>query len=469
VALIKKLIESGDTYQVNLAFKNKFEFSGAPFGFYLDLKKRQPVAYSAMIKLGRFWVLSFSPELFFKIDGREITVKPMKGTIKRGKTLKEDELFKNILKICPKNRSENLMIVDMLRNDLGRISEYGSVRAEKLFETEKFSTLFQMTSTVKGRLKRKISWYEIFKSLFPSASVTGAPKIRTMEIIADLEPQPRKIYTGAIGFISPGKKAVFNVAIRTVLIDEKTGLGEMGLGSGVVYDSQPEKEYRECLLKGHFLSKRLPVDFELVETMCWDPHRGIFLFDYHLERLKNSARYFGFWFNKWLIINELQKIKRKLKSDEPLKIRLILDRGGLVTLSVEKIASGRIQKNRIVISKFKTDSKDIFLYHKTTHRPLYEAELEKHRGAGYFEVIFTNQKGQITEGAISNIFLKKGGLIFTPPVGAGLLNGVYRQYFMKNNQVTEKIIYPQDLLEAEEIFLTNSVRGVVKIDEVINT
>lgn len=461
ISRIKKLLAAGDTYQVNYTLKKKFDFSGSVKALYQNLKNQQKVAYSALIKFGHYWILSFSPELFFRLEERKITARPMKGTAPRGKNIFEDEILAKNLAASAKNRAENLMIVDMWRNDLGKISQPASVKVKKLFEIEKYQTLFQMTSTIEAKLLKNISFGQIFKALFPSASVTGAPKIRTMEIIRDLEKEPRRIYCGAIGFISPEKKAVFNVAIRTLLLDGSRGRGEIGLGGGIVFDSRPEEEWAECLTKGKFLNQKWPADFKLIETMLCEAGT-IKLPKYHLSRLKNSAEYFDFCFDEKIILKKLTGTIEKLGRAGSWRVRLLLSSDGRVDLFTEKIEKIK-EPVKIIFSKLKTNPEDIFLYHKTTQRQLYERELAKARQAGYFDVIFTNQKGEVTEGAISNIFFKKGRQLFTPPVASGLLNGVFRQYFMKKNLVIEKVLYPEDLRQADEIFLTNAVKGRIRV------
>ncbi|MFN3550305.1 MAG: aminodeoxychorismate synthase component I, partial [Endomicrobiia bacterium] len=266
---IKEYILCGETYQVNYTIKTKFNFSGSLLKFYNFLKQNQKVSYTAFIKTQKFSILSFSPELFFRKIDDLIIMKPMKGTINRGRNIFEDKLQIKKLQNSIKNRAENIMIVDLLRNDLGKISKYAKVETKKLFEVEKYETLFQMTSTIQAKIDKNISLYKLFKSIFPSGSVTGAPKIRTMQIIKELEKEDRKVYTGSIGFFTPKKNAVFNVAIRTALI-YKNGKSEMGIGSGIVSDSQPEKEFEECKLKSTFLLKKIP-KFRLIETMLYSP------------------------------------------------------------------------------------------------------------------------------------------------------------------------------------------------------
>jgi para-aminobenzoate synthetase/4-amino-4-deoxychorismate lyase len=400
--------------------------------------------------------------MFFRKRDRMIEVKPMKGTSCRGRFLQEDLGNIEALHLCPKNRSENIMIVDMLRNDLGKISSPATVKTKRFFEVERYESLLQMTSTIEGKLKSKVSLYEIFKALFPSGSVTGAPKIKTMQIIDELEKSPRMVYTGSIGFIKPSGDAVFNVAIRTLLIDTKEKIGEMGVGSGIVYDSNPQKEYAECLLKSKFLTDRW-ADFQLIETMLWEPQKGLFLLKLHMERLSESARYFDFRYNEKAIVEALRKTAAKLDSRKRYRIRFLLDREGGIDISLSDITIENDEKF-VTVSDKATDSKDIFLFHKTTNRRFYDEEYKRCKEKGFHDIIFCNQNGEITEGTISNIFIKKGNRYYTPPVHCGLLNGVYRRYILKEKMLPaqEKILYIEDIERAEEIILTNAVRGITK-------
>jgi para-aminobenzoate synthetase/4-amino-4-deoxychorismate lyase len=460
---IKQYIAQGLTYQVNYTIKCRFKFQGSSLALYKNLRDAQPVAYSSFIKDQCFSLLSFSPELFFRKKGRLIKVRPMKGTISRGRTEKEDRLKMRALKASQKDRSENVMIVDLLRNDLGRISEVGSVRTVRLYTVERYKTLFQLTSTIQARLEGNPSVYEIFKSIFPSGSVTGAPKIKTMEIIRDLEKNERKVYTGAIGFFKPNRDAVFNVAIRTLLLSGKAG--EMGVGSGIVYDSDPEREYRECELKALFFTQR-EKDFQLIETMRWSKKSGFFLLDYHLARLLSSAEYFNFSFNEKGIKQELSRISRDFDPAFTYRVRLLLSCPGNVSISCQRIKG--VQKRgipRVTLARQKTNSQDIALYHKTTNRQIYDQEYRLARRRGFYETIFENERGEITEGAISNIFIRQGEVYYTPPVASGLLNGVYRQYLMKKKSglVRERILRRSDLYQADAIYLTNAVRGMTRV------
>ena len=463
VSRIKRLIEQGDTYQVNYTMKYKFDFRGCPYQLYYELRNNQSASYCAFIKTRGFSALSFSPELFFRKKGRHIEVKPMKGTAGRGSNLKEDRKNSSVLRNDRKNRAENIMIVDLLRNDLGRISEIGSVRVSSKFSIEKYETLFQMTSTIKSIIKKDMSFYQLFKSIFPSGSVTGAPKIRTMQIINDIEKEQRRLYTGSVGLIMPNQDAVFNVAIRTILLRHQKG--EMGVGSGIVYPSIASGEYQESKLKGSFLTHRKQA-FQLIETMLWSKKTGFFLLRRHLNRLKESARYFGFSYNERNIREFLKKKRRRLEDCYRYKIRLLLFRDGHVSIFRRRI-NKKINHGPapVVISDKLARSSDVFLRHKTTNRKLYDQEYRNFKRLGYFDVIFQNEKQEITEGAISNIFIKSNGIYYTPSLDSGLLNGVYRQYLIdgKLGCVREKKLSLNDIRNASKIYLTNSVRGMVEV------
>ncbi|MFH1062822.1 MAG: aminodeoxychorismate synthase component I [Candidatus Omnitrophota bacterium] len=458
---IKRLIEAGDTYQVNYTTKYKFNFKGSSLALYKKLRNNQSIAYGAFIKSPEFDILSFSPELFFCQNKNKLLVKPMKGTAARGINIREDRKNKKALAADIKNQAENLMIVDLLRNDLGKISKTGSVRVNKLFTVETYKTLLQMTSTITSRLKTNTCLWELFLSIFPSGSVTGAPKIRTMEIIHQLEPEPRGIYTGAIGVFAPKNKAVFNVAIRTIAI--KNNHGQMGIGGGITYSSDPIAEYNECKLKAKFLT--MP-DFKLIETMLWRKKCGFYLLEHHLNRLKRSAKFFEYPYSEKAILQNLNKLTLTLNKQWPYKIRLLLDQSGEIILDPAVILNKKTDlKHRIMLSEKHTDSADIFLYHKTTNRELYTSEYEKCKQLGFFDLIFCNEKNQITEGAVSNIFIKKQGIYYTPPIKCGVLPGVFRTYLInqKKLKLQEKILYLQDLKTADAIYCTNAVRGLVKV------
>jgi len=457
---IKAYIEKGDTYQVNHTFKLNFSFSGPIIDLYLHLRRKQSVSYSALIKFNEKYILSFSPELFFKRKNNLIQVKPMKGTADRGRLLREDRDNAKLLYLCPKNRSENIMIVDLLRNDLSRISKKSSVKTKRFFEIEKYESLFQMTSTVEGKVRTGVSLYEFFKATFPSGSVTGAPKISSMKIIDELEKSPRRIYTGSMGFLAPNGESTFNVAIRTLLIDTKRKKGEMGIGSGIVYDSDPKKEYAECILKAKFLTEKTK-DFSLIETLLWEPNKGYSLLKFHLDRLSESAKYFDYKYDKKRVTVLLNKLSNALDNNS-YRVRLLLDKDGGINIT-HTIIQGNGGIKLIAFSSKMTDFTDRFLFHKTTNRRIYDNEYKKYKKQGFFDVIFRNKKNEITEGAISNIFIKKSGKYYTPPVECGLLNGVYRRYLISEKilKIEEKVLSVDDIRTADKIIVTNAVRGIV--------
>jgi para-aminobenzoate synthetase/4-amino-4-deoxychorismate lyase len=453
---IKGYLEKGLTYQVNFTFKFKFEFEGDVLDLYLNLRRAQPTSYMAFINIGRIWFLSFSPELFFRIKGNLITTKPMKGTARRGRFPEEDEEIKLACYRDEKTRAENLMIVDLLRNDLGRIAKEGGVRVKDLFSLERYRTLHQMTSTIEAILRNRIKLKEIISSLFPSGSVTGAPKIRTMQIIRELEKEERGIYTGMIGYISPQREACFNVAIRTIALSSSNA--ELGIGGGVVYDSIDRKEYREAHLKAHFLVKKYPC-FSLIESIRWQ--KQYFLLDLHLQRLKKSCIYFGIPYDLAEIKERLFQLQDAFSKDMVYKVRLELDMEGRLSLEYAPLEELALPL-KVKISSKKTDPHNIYLYHKTTHRNFYDGERRIAQQEGFFEVIFTNLYNQLTEGSITNIFLLINHKLYTPPITCGLLGGVLRESLIRENKVIEKVLFLSDLYRAEKVFLGNSVRGLLE-------
>lgn len=458
---IKSYIEEGDTYQVNYTVKGKFKFEGSYSGLFSNLVFNQSAKYIAVINNNSNIIISLSPELFFEINGREIFSKPMKGTARRGIDASNDSLIKYELERSEKNRAENVMIVDLIRNDLGRISEYGSVKVKNLFEVEKYESVYQMVSSIDSKLRKQVKLSDVLKNIFPCGSITGAPKIRTMEIIKKLEKEERGIYTGAIGLITT-KKKTFNVPIRTLCIDKKTGKGEIGLGSGIVWDSVAEEEYEETKLKGKFLSEP-EKPFEIFETMLIENGK-IFLLDEHLDRMQKAAEYFLFCFDRKNILSQLDRlIKQKIYNSQRLKITL--NKFGKLSYQLTEITSIP-EEVKVIISKNKIDSQNKFQYFKTTNRELYNREYKKYSDKGFFDVIYFNERGELAEGAITNIIIYKNDVISTPPLSAGILLGVYRKYLLKNNSmISERKLFKEDLLEADKIVLTNSVRSEVVVDK----
>jgi len=456
---IKDFIENGDTYQINYTVRALFDLRGDLSSLFLNTIFHQSARYTSFINLKDEYIISFSPELFFKTNYKDIICKPMKGTVKRGSNLQEDRVIEEDISKDEKNLAENVMIVDLLRNDLGRISKIDSVKVEKLFEMEKYETLYQLTSTVKGELKeRELS--TIIKNLFPCGSITGAPKIRSMEIISELESTPRSIYTGSIGLILK-EKAVFNIAIRTLRIDKQNMSGEIGLGGGIVWDSITEEEYKEALLKGKFL---IPAEkFEILESILFE-NGEYFLLDLHLERMKKSADYFLFLYDEKKVRNVLESAMSEFRKDKIYKVRVLLNKWGEVTTDCQEIRD-EISNVDIVVSFSQRAEKKQFLFHKTTFRP-WDMELKAARKKGFFDVLFCDSRKRVLEGAVTNIFLEKNGKIFTPPLDSVILNGCYRQHLIKNCGVIEKDIFIDELEHADSIFLGNSVRKKVNVNHV---
>jgi para-aminobenzoate synthetase/4-amino-4-deoxychorismate lyase len=457
-------IRAGDIYQMNLTFRARFRLTGAPVALYRELRAKQRVAYGGIIETGDLTVLSASPELFIEQAGRTVSTRPMKGTSPRGATDDLDRQARTVLATDAKQRAENLMIVDLMRNDLGRISDIGSVRVTDLFTVETFKTLHQMTSGVEARVVEGTTLAHLMEAIFPPGSITGAPKIRAMELVAELEDSPRGVYCGAIGRISPDGHALFNVAIRTPVFFED-GRGEMGIGSGVVADSGDSGEYAECLLKMKFLTDKVH-RFELIETLLFDPTLGtggdFWLLDRHVERLQASARYFGFRCDPTAVRRSLEDAVAS-RRHERLRVRLLLAESGqtTVTLTVLPAApTGTVM--RYVVSPTRLDSTDVFLAHKTTERHLYDREWQHfHDTVGADEVIYLNAEGTLAEGSRTSIFVERGGRLLTPPLAAGVLPGVLRAELMATGRAVEARLTLEDLAGPSAVFLGNSVRGLV--------
>jgi len=455
VSHIKTKIAQGETYQVNYTFRLHALFKGNSEAFFWQLMTAQQPLYGAYLDIGDFTICSASPELFFKLQGDTLTARPMKGTTKRGVTRTKDEAQATWLRQSVKNQAENLMIVDMIRNDLGRVAQIGTVQVPSLFDVEQYPTIWQMTSTVQAKTNESTS--QIMKALFPCASITGAPKASTMQQIKQLESTPRQIYTGSIGVITPDtltSRAQFNVAIRTVLINNQTHLAEYGIGGGVVWDSQVDEEYEEAYLKAHMLTQPQP-KFQLLETILWTAAEGYFLLDYHLARLQQSAIYFGYPVD----IVEIQGILNdtvQSANHERLKVRLLVSANGEVTFQVTPLINlDNTSVARLIIAPTAINSNNRFLYHKTTYRPMYALKADYPE---YDDVILWNERGEITETCIANLVVVLDGQYFTPPVESGLLAGTFRAWLLDQGKITEKVITKIMLAKAEQIFVINSVR-----------
>ncbi|MGI8725020.1 MAG: aminodeoxychorismate synthase component I [Methyloceanibacter sp.] len=461
---VLEYIAAGDVYQINLTLKYHFAFAGDPVALYAALRRKQRVAYGAVIATPDLGVLSLSPELFFRREGKRMATRPMKGTAPRGRTPREDARLKTWLAVDEKQRAENLMIVDLLRNDLGRVAKIGSIEVTDLFTVETYRSVHQMTSGIRAELRADMGLKDMLRSLFPCGSVTGAPKVRAMEIIRELEAAPRGIYTGAIGHIEPNGDAQFNVAIRTVVLSGQQG--EMGIGSGVVADSKADSEFEECLLKAHFLTK-IDAPFELIETLRFERETGFHLLERHLARLQSSAIHFGYPFSREALLASLNAEAGRVTSPVAL-VRLLLAEDGVLTVTstpIELPAKGTVW--RFVISDQRVDEKDPLFFHKTTQRQFYDREMERQKAAtGCDEVIFLNKRGELTEGTRTTLFLEHDGRLFTPALTCGLLPGTLREELLDlpRAAASEAIITLDDLARADRIYLGNSVRGLIRAE-----
>lgn len=441
---IKEEIAKGNTYEVNYTYDFDVPFDGDELDLFNFLLSKQKTPYNFYIKNQYDTVLSFSPELFFEMQNNHILTKPMKGTIHRGKDKKEDKNLIEFLKNDIKNRAENVMIVDLLRNDLGRIAKVGTVNVSKLFEIETHKTLHQMTSQIEADLKKNTTFFDIFKAIFPCGSITGAPKISTMKVISDVEKGERNIYCGAIGMISP-KGTVFSVPIRILQKTNEQNNFKYRVGGAIVWDSNAQDEWEETLTKTKFLND----EFQIIETVKIENNSILFEKE-HFERMQKTAEHFGFKF----------KTPEIAKTDDGM-LRILLNRDGEIKTELKRITPAKTSK--IAISPIIQNSKNEFLYYKTTYRPWYYDSFQRIKNGEIYDEIFFNEKGELTEGARSNIVLQLNGNLYTPPVQCGLLNGVFRQELLKNNKCTEKILYKKDLEKAEKIFCVNSVRGMVEV------
>ena len=441
---IKEEIAKGNTYEVNYTYDFDIPFDGDELDLFNFLLSKQKTPYNFYMKNQYDTVLSFSPELFFEMQNNHILTKPMKGTIRRGKDKKEDKNLIEFLKNDIKNRAENVMIVDLLRNDLGRIAKVGTVNVSKLFEIETHKTLHQMTSQIEADLKENTTFFDIFKAIFPCGSITGAPKISTMKVISNVEKGERNIYCGAIGMISP-KETIFSVPIRILQKTNEQNNFKYRVGGAIVWDSNAQDEWEETLTKTKFLND----EFQIIETVKIENNSILFEKE-HFERMQKTAEHFGFKF----------KTPEIAKTDDGM-LRILLNRDGEIKKELKRITPAKTSK--IAISPIIQNSKNEFLYYKTTYRPWYYDSFQRIKNGEIYDEIFFNEKGELTEGARSNIVLQLNGNLYTPPVQCGLLNGVFRQELLKNNKCTEKILYKKDLEKAEKIFCVNSVRGMVEI------
>jgi para-aminobenzoate synthetase / 4-amino-4-deoxychorismate lyase len=453
---IKDYLAKGETYQVGYTFRVNAAFSGSARSLFGDLVAAQGGRHSAFIDLCTHVICSASPELFFHREGSRVVARPMKGTAPRGRTAEEDRARRDGLRASAKQRAENVMIVDMMRNDLGRVAEVGSVHVPELFTIERYPNVWQMTSLVTAETRASLP--ELFAALHPSASVTGAPKVRTMEILTELEREPRGVYTGAIGYVNPDGSAHFNVAIRTAVVDRPARSVSFGIGSGIVWDSVGEEEYAECLVKSSVLGVR-PEPFDLLETMRWSLEDGVYLIDRHLRRLRESAEYFGYPYDHAAVTAALDSMSARGPHDvgTGLRVRLLLSSDGQVRVECGPLVSPPTPL-RVAIAATAIDVSSRFMYHKTTRRSIYD----KARADGPMEVddvILWNGLGQVTEATTANIVADLGDGLLTPPVACGLLAGTCRAEALATGRVREAELTVDDLRRANRIWLINSVHG----------
>ena len=456
---IRERIAAGETYQVNYTYPLRASFRGDSYAWFQDMAAAQQADFAAYLDTGRYKILSASPELFFRLDGNELRCRPMKGTCARGLWYEDDCDRAAALRVSEKERAENLMIVDLLRSDMGRVSTPGSVRVEELFSLERYPTVWQMTSSIVSQTDASLP--EILAALFPSGSVTGAPKIQTMGIIRGLENGPRNVYCGTIGWWDPGRQAEFNVAIRTAIVDTETHEACYPVGGGITWDSIAENEYAESRLKTAVLSYRTG-PFELLETFLWDGE--YFLLDRHLRRLHDSAKYFGFSIDLGAVEQALRKKERQFGTTAT-RVRLLASRKGSVRIESEAITPW--SPRRIGLADRPVDSGDPFLYHKTTRRRLYES----HRASRpeLDDVILWNQNGELTESTLANLVVELDGRMLTPPVSCGLLPGVMRGLLLDEGEIEEGIVTKADLARAGSVRLVNSVRKWIDVSLTDNT
>ena len=447
-------IRAGDIYQANLTFQSEVQTAGDAPALFALIRRRARAGYGALVFTGEHWLLSFSPELFFTLEGRTLTTRPMKGTAVRRRDPQEDAAAAAELREDPKQQAENLMIVDLLRNDLSRVSKAGTVRVPSLFAVESYPTVHQMVSTVTAELKDELGPIDVIEAIFPCGSITGAPKIRAMEIIAGLEAGPRGAYTGAIGRIAPDGDAAFNVAIRTLTMRAGESLARIGLGAGIVADSRPADEWDECLAKGAFVAGGR-AGFDLIETMRFDPQEGIADLDRHLKRMNSSAAELGFPFNRHDARNELQAATFRLR--EAKKLRLLLSSTGAIAIETRPMPTMPQQPVPVALAPLPVSQCDFRLRHKTSDRGFYDAP---RNAAGTFEILFEDGAGFLTEGSFTSLFLERNGRLLTPPLSRGLLPGVLRERLVASGEAEEADLVAADL--ADGFYIGNAVRGLVR-------
>ncbi|MCY7049914.1 aminodeoxychorismate synthase component I [Streptococcus parasanguinis] len=445
-------IRQGDTYQVNYTVQLSQELKSDPLAIYNRLVVEQKAHYNAFIQHDDVSILSISPELFFEQDDRLLTTRPMKGTTRRGLTNQADLQEAAWLKADPKNRAENMMIVDLLRNDMNRISEIGSEQVTRLCQVEQYSTVWQMTSTIESRLRSEIDLVQTFRALFPCGSITGAPKISTMEIIQKTEKAPRGVYCGTIGILLPRGKRIFNVAIRTLQM--QGGQAIYGVGGGITWDSKWESEYQETKQKSAVLYRQEP-RFELLTT--GRIHQGELTFlEQHLTRLREASRYFAYPYDEQKLLKELQEELAHLESNLDYRCRIALQKNGTFHLEITELTDLPASYLQAQLTEQKLDLATPFTYFKTSQRD--------HLSQSEREQIFHLPDGTLLETTIGNLVLEIGGQLYTPPAHLPLLDGIYRRHLLETQQVEEKLLTLKDLTDADRIYACNALRGLYELD-----
>ncbi|WP_271079277.1 aminodeoxychorismate synthase component I [Aurantiacibacter sp. MUD61] len=456
---LQEAIRAGDMYQVNLTFPLAGPARGDPLALYTKIRPDASAGYGGLIFDGSHYLLSFSPELFVSLRSGEAKVKPMKGTRPRAADQAEDNAMRKELAASVKDRAENLMIVDLMRNDLSRVAEAGSVRVEDPFAVETYPTVHQMVSTVRARLQDGKGAVDMLRAIFPCGSITGAPKIRAMELIYEVERDARGPYCGSIGRIGPDGDAAFNVAIRTIRLtpgENQKHKAVLGVGSAIVADSDAMGEWRECLVKGAFV-RGAAGGHDLIETMRFDPQDGMPLLELHLERMKASAAELGFAFDRHETRNRIQALCFEL--EDAAKVRLMLSRSGAVSLETHPLPAALDGPAKCIALPHPTVAHDWRLRHKSTDRSFYEAALECARDAGAHEALLVRDDGQLTEGCWTNIFIERDDTLLTPPASLGLLPGVLRRSLLEAGKAREAELTLDDL--ADGFLLGNALRGLI--------
>ena len=463
-AALREAILAGDIYQANLTFPLVGTWRGDPLALYAALRPAARAGYGGLVHDGAHWLLSFSPELFFAQRAGAVTVKPMKGTRRRGRDAAEDAALADELAASPKDRAENLMIVDLMRNDLSRVARAGSVRVERPFAIESYPTVHQMVSTIRAELEPGRGALDLIRALFPCGSITGAPKIRAMELIAEVERSTRGPYCGAIGRIDASGDSAFNVAIRTLRLtpgENRQGTAVLGVGSAIVADSDAMSEWRECLVKGGFVRQSLAENaaaaFDLIETMTFDPQHGIALLELHLERIKASAAELGFSFDRHAVRNAIQALC--FEAEGAATLRLVIGRSGSYSLELSPPPPALPDPAICAVLSLPVDAGDWRLRHKTSDRHFYRAGLAAAQGAGAHEALFLRDDGLLTEGTFTNLFVERGDKLLTPPAALGLLPGVLRRSLLESGRAVETELTLGDL--ADGFLIGNARRGLL--------